>query len=60
VEGCRPLTKAFQALHQEMQTVNAEVEFGVSFTTKGLPYVVEKIGESSLKVKITWNPASGQ
>jgi len=37
VRGCRPLTKAFQQLHQETQATDAEVEFGIlpAFLTKG-------------------------
>ena len=58
VRGCRPLTKAFQQLHQETQATNAEVEFGINFTAKGNVYVVESSGQATLKVKVTWNLAS--
>ena len=60
VRGCRPLTKAFQQLHQETQATNAEVEFGVNFTAKGNVYLVESSGGASLKVKVTWNLANQQ
>jgi hypothetical protein len=51
VRGCRPLTKAFQQLHQETQATEAEVEFGISFTAKGNVYLMESSGGATLKVK---------
>jgi hypothetical protein len=58
VRGCRPLTKAFEQLHQETQATNAEVEFGISFTAKGNVYLMESSGGATLKVKVSWNMAS--
>ncbi|MEQ8542089.1 MAG: CU044_2847 family protein [Coleofasciculus sp. D1-CHI-01] len=54
VRGCRPLTKAFKQLHQETQATDAEVEFGINFTTKGNVYLVESSGTATLKVKVSW------
>lgn len=54
VRGCRPLTEAFQTLCKETQASEAEVEFGVNFTSKGSVYLVECSGQASLKVKVTW------
>jgi hypothetical protein len=55
VRGCYPLTEAFQQLSRDTQATNAEVEFGISFTTKGSVYVVESSGSATLKIKVTWN-----
>lgn len=55
INGCRPLTEAFEALYREGKAKNAEVEFGLSFTGKGNIYVVETSAQASLKVKITWD-----
>jgi hypothetical protein len=58
VRGCRPLTKAFEQLHQETQATSAEVEFGITFTAKGNVYLMESTGGATLKVKVSWNMAS--
>ena len=54
VRASRPLTKAFQQLHQETQATDAEVELGVNFTSKGSVYLVEASGQASLKVTLKW------
>ncbi len=60
VRGCRPLTKAFEQLHQETQATSAEVEFGISFTAKGNVYLMESSGGATLKVKVSWKMESKQ
>ena len=55
VRASRPLTKAFQQLHEETQATNAEVELGINFTSKGSVYLVEASGPASLKVTLKWN-----
>lgn len=55
LRSCRPLTKAFQVLHQQGQAASAEVEFGLNFTAKGNIYLVESASEAALKVKVNWN-----
>ena len=55
MRGCYRLTEAFQQLSRDTQATNAEVEFGISFTTKGSVYVVESSGSATLKIKVTWN-----
>lgn len=55
IRSCKPLTEAFQELHQSTNAKNAEVEFGISFTIKGSVYLVESSGGANLKVKVTWD-----
>lgn len=38
----------------------AELEFGVQFTTKGSIYIVEAEGQASFKVKLTFEPSERQ
>lgn len=55
VRGCRPLSQAFDQLRQEMQATDAEVEFGINFTSKGNIYLAESPNIASIKVRVTWN-----
>ncbi|MDJ0697663.1 CU044_2847 family protein [Mastigocoleus sp. MO_188.B34] len=55
VRASRPLTKAFQQLHEETRATDAEVELGINFTSKGSVYLVEASGKASLKVTLKWN-----
>lgn len=57
IRSCRPLNQAFRTLQREGQASEAEVEFGVNFTTKGNIYVVESSGNASFRVKVSWNLA---
>ena len=55
VRGCRPLSQAFDQLRQEMHATDAEVEFGINFTSKGNIYLAESPDIASIKVRVTWN-----
>jgi Trypsin-co-occurring domain 1 len=55
VRGCRPLSQAFEQLRHEMHATDAEVEFGINFTSKGNIYLAESPDIASIKVKVTWN-----
>jgi Trypsin-co-occurring domain 1 len=57
VQGCRPLSQAFEQIHQEMHATDAEVEFGINFTPKGNIYLAESPDLASIKVRVSWNLA---
>lgn len=50
--------KSFQGNLADAGADNAELEFGLQFTTKGTIYVVEAEGAASLKVKLKFSAQS--
>ena len=56
VKSVEPITKAYNALNQDMILEKAEVEIGIGFSAEGNIFIASGKGSANLKVKLTLSP----
>lgn len=56
LKTCKPIAETWQALNQDVQIEQAEVEIGLSFEGEGNLYVTRSTASANLTIRLTLKP----
>ncbi len=56
LKSVEPITKAYNALNQDVVLERAEVEIGIGFSAEGNIFIASGKGSANLKVKLVLSP----